>query len=75
MQWVILFAFLGTGVSVAVGTVRYSRLSAVLRTVYWFCVVSLGLDMITRVFWVMKASNLFIGHLNTPVEFVFSLNY
>ena len=73
-QWVILAACLATLVPIGIGWYRYRVLQPALRSIFWLCVISFFLDGAARVFWVLKMPNLWLGHLNTLIEFLLIAN-
>ncbi len=70
-QWVILGAFFTTLLPVAAGIRNYRSLTPELKLLFWFCVSSFLLDGVSRIYWLYKIPNLFLGHVSTLAEFLF----
>lgn len=67
-------AFLAASLPIAAGLLRFTRLSNAQRSILAYCVVAFVLDAFASGLWWFSIPNLFIGHINTIVEFLLLAN-
>ncbi len=68
-QLFIFFAFLPTLIATVVGLVRYKFLSKSFQYLAQLVFFALSIEIVSRVFWLYKISNLFLWPLYIAVEF------
>ncbi len=69
-QLVILYSIVSTLLPLFFGALRFRSLPKEMKKIYGLSLTSFFFDLIGTAFWLLKTSNLWIGHIQTLVEFL-----
>ena len=71
LQWILITTFLITVIPMVIGGWKYRALNQESKAIFWLAVVTFLLDAPASYLFYHAKPNLFIGHIFTPLEFLF----